>query len=504
MASAFPTALTGAKTDYDNADEIASADQNSQSEDINALAAKVGIDSSAVTTSHDYKLSGITGSEKAGSEGDLTTHAADTTTHGATGAVVGTTNTQTLTNKTIDGDDNTVQDLGYDTIKSTSRSGSDATLITGTKGTASDLSIWNADGDLVDGPTPPTGTIVGTTDTQTLTNKTLSTGCAVDASADENLTGHSVYRQAIINGNFDVWQRSTTAAWNSLYHTADRWRGTTTGAVPVGTISQQTFTVGQTDVPNNPTYHIRSVVTDVNSATVMSIGQRIEKASTLSGGNITISFWAKSDAASGDTITTNVWQNFGSGGSGSVETNGTAHNLTDSWTKFTETITIPSISGKTVGAGDHIEVQFMFILETHTIDIAQVQVCEGDVALPFQPKSYGDELRACQRYCYVVPDDSISGLMGHGMNNTTTTARIMVDFPTTMRGVPTVTATAADYQLWDGVTVFDVTVLAMTATGSTKQAGRLELTSSGLTAYRPAFFMSDGNANRVMIFDAEL
>jgi len=34
-------------------------------------------------------------------ETDLTTHAADTTTHAATGAVVGTTNTQTLTNKTI-------------------------------------------------------------------------------------------------------------------------------------------------------------------------------------------------------------------------------------------------------------------------------------------------------------------------------------------------------------------------------------------------------------------
>lgn len=34
---------------------------------------------------------------------DIDTHAADTTTHGATGAVVGTTNTQTLTNKTLTG-----------------------------------------------------------------------------------------------------------------------------------------------------------------------------------------------------------------------------------------------------------------------------------------------------------------------------------------------------------------------------------------------------------------
>lgn len=54
------------------------------------------------------------------------------------------------------------------------RSGSDTTLITGTAGTNGDLAVWNVDGDLVDGPTPPSGTILGTTDTQTVTNKDLS------------------------------------------------------------------------------------------------------------------------------------------------------------------------------------------------------------------------------------------------------------------------------------------------------------------------------------------
>jgi len=54
------------------------------------------------------------------------------------------------------------------------KSGADAKLITGTAGTSGDMPIWNADGDIVDGPTPPTGAIVGTTDTQTLTNKRIT------------------------------------------------------------------------------------------------------------------------------------------------------------------------------------------------------------------------------------------------------------------------------------------------------------------------------------------
>ena len=93
--------------------------------------------------------------------------------------VVGDSVTQTLTNKTLTSPTINTPALSADSVDAITeiaaalKSGADGTLITGTAGTSGDLSQWNGDGDLVDGPTPPSGTIVGTTDTQTLSAKTL-------------------------------------------------------------------------------------------------------------------------------------------------------------------------------------------------------------------------------------------------------------------------------------------------------------------------------------------
>lgn len=103
MSTSFPTSLDNftnpaagdledGSTDANLGHAKQHADKNDATE---ALEAKVGIDGSAVTTSHDYKVSEVTGTDKA----------------------VGKTATQTLTNKTIDAASNTLSNIDNANIK---------------------------------------------------------------------------------------------------------------------------------------------------------------------------------------------------------------------------------------------------------------------------------------------------------------------------------------------------------------------------------------------------
>ena len=215
-------------------------------------------------------------------------------------------------------------------------------------------------------------------------------------------------RNLIINGNFDVWQRGTSfSASTSAIYTADRWFNQTSGGT-VGT-SLQEFTLGQTDVPNNPKYFLRHEVTVGNDN--IRLVNKIEGVNTFSGQTITVSYWARhlSGTLPSGGIKAQLRQDFGTGGSPSstVYVDSDNISLTSNWQKFTVTFDVPSISGKIIGTdgNDYLGVALLWQVGTdttaYTIDLAQVQAEVGSTATPFEHRPYGTELALCQRYYQV-------------------------------------------------------------------------------------------------------
>lgn len=212
------------------------------------------------------------------------------------------------------------------------------------------------------------------------------------------------FRNAIINGNFDIWARGTSFSPGSGVYTADRWAVVFDGTGATRTISRVAFTLGQTDVPGEPAYFLRFAQSVAGSnATFNGIQQRIEGVRTFAGQQVTVSFYAK--ATSAITIpAVGFKQSFGTGGSPSADTFTTfasSISITTSWQKFTYTGTIPSITGKTLGSdnNDALVLDLSFPLNTtFTLDLSMVQLEPGPVATNFERRPLEIEQGLCERY----------------------------------------------------------------------------------------------------------
>lgn len=370
----------------------------------------------------------------------------------------------------------------------------------------------------------------GTHSTVTVSGDLTVTG-DLTVAGDAQGNSNSMARQAIMNGNFDVWQRGTSFTPGSGDFTADRWGFTWNadgGSFPSRDATREDLTPGDID---NCRYYLSQTFNGTGSSLgnnwYYKMTQKIENGTRYLCGaskTVTVSFWAKSDIAD-KQIGVSLIQDYGSGGSPTADEvlTGEQWTLTSSWTQYTYTFTTNTLSGKTFGTADddHLHLDFWFgwgdtIGDTYgltgaedfggsgSVDIAQVQLCAGSVALPFQPKSYEDELRACQRYCQAF--STAAGIIGWGQAGTTTYANINVPLKGYMRTIPTLTATAGDWQLIDNNSAaVDVTTLAIdTSTDSEFIIPLNTGVASGLTQFRPYSLKADGGGTRLLVLSAEL
>jgi len=251
------------------------------------------------------------------------------------------------------------------------------------------------------------------------------------------------FRNLIINGNFDIWQRGTSQSGFG-YGSADRW--SVNSLAPSGALlaSRQEFDIGQTAVPGNPRYYLR-IAGSSFSSTELNLTQAIEGVRTLAGRKATLTFWARASAPR--QLYPSLVQVFGLGGSPSspVSTLGDPVNLTTSWQRFSQVFDLPSIAGKVLGTdgSDHLAVtldvkrgEVGTDLGNDTIDLARVSLVEGDAtaeADPFPLRHIAQELELCRRY-YVRMSDIGLNVNAYDAN---ALGSWWITFPTTMRVTPT-------------------------------------------------------------------
>jgi hypothetical protein len=305
---------------------------------------------------------------------------------------------------------------------------------------------------------------------------------------------------AIINGAFDIWQRGTSFSQANSY-TADRWQQSTD---KTATISRQTFTPGAAPVAGyEGSFFLRHAASAGGSFQVVQ--QRIEDVRTFAGETVTLSYWAKADAAVNNVVI--MEQDFGSGGSSAVSTSSVTHALTTSWARYTATISVPSISGKTIGTNSSLVVRVIRTIDAlaHTVDIWGVQLEAGSVANPFRrnANSIQGELAACQRY-YVEFGTANDGFKNFALvaAESSTTAYGYLYPPVRLRSAPAASASGT-FVYNDIGTNRSITLTVIAQTAQTDVV-MLVATGTGFTGGRAGRIFSFADFAAKIILNSEL
>lgn len=314
----------------------------------------------------------------------------------------------------------------------------------------------------------------------------------------------------IVNGAFDIWQRGTsfTNPASTTAYTADRWRINYDGTGATRIVSRQTFTPGTAPVAGYEGaffYRFNQTVAGSGGTFNNIIRQPIESVRTLAGQTITVSFWAKADTTR--TLTPVMNQVFGTGGSPSfsVTVTGTAQTITTSWARYSETFTLGSLAGKTLGTNDDSYLQFGLRADSNTVqtfDIWGVQAEAGSIATPFRRNatSFQGELALCQRY-YARFDTASAGRFGVAGASSTTQAFITVPLPVRMRAINSVAYSNLSLTTYSGTGAGAITaVVAAESPGAS--LGALSITASSLTA-NSSYFLRASSAG-FLAFEGEL
>jgi hypothetical protein len=323
-------------------------------------------------------------------------------------------------------------------------------------------------------------------------------------------------KNKIINGDYRINQRGFSSVTASDTYTFDRWR-TLSGGTVTYAFTPQTFTPGTAPVAGYEGSTFLQCAISAATSSYIGISQRIEDVRTFANQSIVVSFWAK--AASGTpSVDVVVNQDFGSGGSSGVNAIGTKQAISTSWTRYSFKITVPSISGKTIGTSSYTNVYVLFsdaIIgsgvgdQTGTFQIWGFQAETGTVATAFQTATgtLQGELAACQRYYYRATVTTFNQPFAMGQCYNTTSAYGIVPFPVTMRTLPTAleqSGSATDYKLTTSAFGGSTTTTVPTFNAATQNASTVVFTASAVFTAGHATSLVSSASGAYLGWSAEL
>ena len=340
-----------------------------------------------------------------------------------------------------------------------------------------------------------------------------------------NVNPYTAGKNKIINGDFFINQRNFTSVTTDGSFTFDRWKILLGGAGTL-TATPQTFTPGAAPVAGYEARNFIQLVTASTSGTndYKIFNQPIEDVRTFAAQTVTLSFWAKAGSGT-PKMALELVQNFGTGGSPSanVNTYGGQVTLSTSWARYSVTISVPSISGKTIGTTANTSsllTQFWLSagsdfnsrtgslgLQNATFQIWGVQLEIGSTATAFQTATgtIQGELAACQRYYFRLQSSGSYEYVGNGTANDTSGSDIVFFSQVPMRVIPTsVEFSGLQQQQYGGQTLRAITAVTVSGvSGKVNPVGSTTV-ASGLVAGTYYRILTNNVSTSYIGFSAEL
>ena len=356
-------------------------------------------------------------------------------------------------------------------------------------------------------------------------------------------TGQLSHRNLIINGAMNLAQRATSST-NQGYSTVDRITPYTDNIGVTPTYSQVDVASGTTpySLGFRKAFQITKGAGTANAASQVNIGYKIEAQDmATSGWNytdtssfITLSFWVKTSVSNHNPQV--LIQNSDTGTSSTKFFVIDVPTLTaNTWTKITQTIPGHANQVYNNDNGTGLEIQFIpwygtdytdsgnttgawtsfgtkpvdstwLTTNSSTFQITGIQLEVGPVATPFEHRSHGDNLAACQRYFYQVKGTD-NNIIAFGFAQSSSNNFFNIEFPQSMRDYPTFTgsATAARFYSANNGQDFNLDSLSINSNSSHPYPNRVTLyVNQGGTSGGYGGALTPQNAEGTLSFSAEL